>query len=51
MPQHHHRMGAMLGEQRLRKAMETLKASIAQGVTGMPRHKEFLRQYCPAPQS
>ncbi len=50
MPKHHHHMGAMLGEQRLRRALESLKSHISQGVSGMPRHKEFLRQYCPAPQ-
>ncbi|MBB6092431.1 tryptophan halogenase [Povalibacter uvarum] len=51
MPKQHHHMGAMLGDQRLRRALDSLKGSIAQGVTSMPRHKDFLRQYCPAPQS
>jgi tryptophan 7-halogenase len=48
MPRQYHRMGALLGEQRLRKALETLKASIARGVSGMPLHKDYLRSYCPA---
>jgi tryptophan halogenase len=48
MPRQYHRMGALLGEQRLRKALETLKGSIARGVAAMPMHKEFVRSYCPA---
>jgi tryptophan halogenase len=38
----------MLGEQRVRKALEKLKRSIAQAVSAMPMHKEFVRSYCPA---
>lgn len=48
LPRHHHHMGAMLGEQRLRRALDSLKTGLAHGVAGMPQHKEFLRQYCPA---
>jgi tryptophan halogenase len=48
MPRQYHRMGALLGEQRVRKALETLKGSIARGVAAMPLHKEFVRSYCPA---
>ncbi len=48
MPQQFHHMGGMLGEERLRRALETLKTSIARGVAGMPHHKEFLKRYCPA---
>ncbi len=47
MPRHFHRMGGMLGEERLRRALESLKAGIARGVAGMPLHKDFLRSYCP----
>jgi tryptophan halogenase len=48
MPRQYHHMAAMLGEQRVRKALENLKRTYAQIVSGMPMHKEFLRQYCPA---
>jgi tryptophan 7-halogenase len=48
MPRQHHHMTAMLGEQRIRKALENLKRTYAQAVSGMPMHKEFLRSYCPA---
>ena len=48
MPRQYHHMAAMLGEQRTRKALENLKRTYAQLVSGMPMHKEFLRQYCPA---
>jgi tryptophan halogenase len=48
MPRQYHHMGALLGEQRVRKALETLKGSIARGVAAMPLHKEFVRSYCPA---
>jgi tryptophan halogenase len=48
MPRHFHRMGGMLGEERLRRALETLKTGIARGVAALPLHKEFLRSYCPA---
>jgi tryptophan halogenase len=48
MPRQYHHMTAMLGEQRVRKALENLKRTYAQAVSGMPMHKEFLRSYCPA---
>jgi hypothetical protein len=39
----------MLGPERLRKALETLKGSIAGAVARMPTHKEFLQSYCWTP--
>jgi tryptophan halogenase len=48
MPRHFHRMGGMLGEERLRRALESLQAGIARGVASMPLHKDFLRSYCAA---
>jgi hypothetical protein len=39
-------MGALLGEQRLRRALESLKASISRAVAKMPEHKDFLERYC-----
>ena len=48
MPRQFHHMGGMLGEERLRRALESLKAGISRGVAGMPLHKDFLRSYCPA---
>lgn len=46
MPRHHHYMGALLGDQRLRTALDSLKGNIASAVAGMPRHQEFLKSYC-----
>ena len=48
MPRQYHRMGGMLGAERLRRALESLQAGISRGVAGMPLHKDFLRSYCPA---
>ena len=48
MPRQYHRMGGMLGAERLRRALESLQAGISRGVAGMPLHKDFLRKYCPA---
>lgn len=48
MPRDYHHMGAMLGEERLRRALEQLKSSISRAVAGMPYHKDFLQRYCPA---
>jgi tryptophan halogenase len=48
MPRQYHRMGGMLGTERLRRALESLQAGISRGVAGMPLHKDFLRKYCPA---
>src|SRR5690606_21650024 len=48
MPEQYHHMGGMLGEERLRRALETLKANIARGVAQMPYHKDFVQRYCPA---
>ena len=44
-------MGRMLGPERLRKALETLQASIAGAVARMPSHKDFLKSYCWTPES
>jgi tryptophan halogenase len=48
MPQNFHHMGALLGEQRLRRALESLKTNIARAVDKMPVHRDFLKRYCPA---
>jgi tryptophan halogenase len=48
MPRDFHHMGAMLGEERLRRALEQLKSNISRAVAGMPYHQDFLQRYCPA---
>lgn len=48
-PQGHHHMGALLGQERLQKALATLKASINEAVGKMPTHRDFLDRYCRAP--
>ena len=47
MPKHHHYMGALLGDQRLQRALDSLRNNIGQAVTAMPTHEDFLRRYCP----
>ncbi|MEJ2299522.1 MAG: tryptophan 7-halogenase [Woeseiaceae bacterium] len=47
MPKHHHYMGALLGDQRLQRALDALRSNIGQAVTAMPMHEDFLRRYCP----
>jgi len=39
-------MGALLGDQRLQGALESLKRNIAGAVNNMPRHQDFLKSYC-----
>jgi len=46
MPKNHHHMGALLGDQRLRQALDSLKNNIAGAVTRMPAHQDFLKDYC-----
>ena len=46
MPSNFHHMGAVLGDQRLRRALDSLKQNIDNAVTQMPTHRDFLRNYC-----
>jgi tryptophan halogenase len=46
MPQHHHHMGALLGDQRLKGALDSLKNNIGGAVAKMPRHQDFVKNYC-----
>ena len=46
MPKQFHYMGALLGEQQLRRALDSLQESIAAAVARMPAHKDFLEKYC-----
>jgi tryptophan 7-halogenase len=39
-------MGRLLGKERLKTALESLKTNIAGAVEKMPTHKEFLDRYC-----
>jgi tryptophan halogenase len=48
-PRGYHHMGRMLGPERLRKALDTLKGSIDGAVSRMPTHREFLQSYCWTP--
>jgi tryptophan halogenase len=49
-PRGYHHMGRMLGSERLRKALDTLKGSIANAVSRTPLHAEFLKTYCWTPE-
>lgn len=46
MPRHHHHMGALLGDERLRRALDSLKHNIERAVANMPEHRQFLQDYC-----
>jgi tryptophan 7-halogenase len=50
MPRGYHHMGRMLGPERLRTALESLKNSINGAVSRMPAHRDFLKAYCAADQ-
>jgi tryptophan halogenase len=45
LPQQHHHMGALLGDQRLQRALDSLRNNIGQAVANMPNHEDFLGQY------
>ena len=45
-PENFHYMGGLLGDERLRRALESLKGNIANAVAGMPKHEDFLAKYC-----
>ena len=45
MPRNHHHMGALLGDQRLQRALDSLRNNIGQAVANMPNHEDFLGQY------
>lgn len=42
----YHHMGKLLPEAQLKHALESLRSNIKQAVDHMPRHEDFLRQYC-----
>lgn len=44
-PRHHHHMGALLGDERLRRALDALQGNIAKAVGQMPTHEAFLQRY------
>jgi len=48
-PRGYHHMGRMLGPERLRNALDTLKNSISGAVARMPTHRQFLETYCASP--
>jgi len=45
-PQNYHHMGALLGDERVRKSLESLKGNISGAVANMPSHQAFLQKYC-----
>lgn len=46
VPRGWHRMGALMGEGRLKQALDELQAQIAATVTQIPPHDEFVKSYC-----
>lgn len=49
VPRHHHRMGAIMGEARLRQVLDDMRAQVARQVATLPAHQAFLERYCPYP--
>ncbi|WP_298092814.1 tryptophan halogenase family protein, partial [uncultured Sphingomonas sp.] len=49
MPRQHHRMGAIMGEARLRQVMDDMRGQVARQVAALPAHQAFLERYCPYP--
>jgi tryptophan halogenase len=47
-PRGYHHMAWLLGKERLRTALGSLKTNIARAVDAMPTHQEFLNRYCAA---
>jgi tryptophan halogenase len=47
-PRGYHHMARLLGSDRLRNALDTLKTNIAGAVAKMPTHRAFLERYCSA---
>jgi tryptophan halogenase len=45
-PRNYHHMGALIGDERVRRALESLKGNIAGAVASMPSHSQFLERYC-----
>jgi len=45
-PQHWHRMGALMSDDRLRQTLADLGNGIAMRVAAMPGHQQFLDGYC-----
>jgi tryptophan 7-halogenase len=50
-PQGYHYVGRLLGPERLRAALDSLKTGIANTVARMPTHSEFLERYCAIPKN
>jgi tryptophan halogenase len=46
VPERHHHVGQLLPDGQLREALDGLKAHIGDAVAKMPRHQDFLNQYC-----
>jgi tryptophan halogenase len=44
VPREYHHMGALIGDERVRRALESLKANIASAVAKMPTHEKFLEE-------
>lgn len=49
VPRHHHRMGAIMGDARLRQVLDDMRAQVARQVATLPAHQAFLERYCPYP--
>jgi tryptophan halogenase len=45
-PRGYHHMGRLLGEERLRQALDSLRNNIAGAVAKLPAHQDFLATYC-----
>ncbi|HBH43206.1 MAG TPA: tryptophan halogenase, partial [Hyphomonas atlantica] len=50
-PKGYHHMGHMMTDDQLTRALGGLKASIAQAVSKLPKHQDFIDTYCAAPET
>lgn len=50
-PKGYHHMGHMMTDDQLTRALDGLQASIAQAVSKLPKHQDFIDTYCAAPET
>jgi len=50
-PKGYHHMGHMMTDDQLTRALGGLQASIAQAVSKLPKHQDFIDTYCAAPET
>ncbi|MGH8175607.1 MAG: tryptophan halogenase family protein [Steroidobacter sp.] len=49
MPQQHHPVADLMGDEELSRFLEGIKSSVDKTVTQLPKHQAYVEQYCKAP--